>query len=196
MKISIDKREEIGINKKELFNLPNLLTLFRFALIPFFVYYYLTAQTEKDYLIASTIVLFSSLTDLLDGYIARHCGMVTITGQILDPIADKFTHAALAFCLVAKYPLMWLLCLLMIVKESYMAYMGVKFLRKGKMLSGASMCGKVATTVLFIGMLILFVVPEIDINLANILILIMFVFLSYAFYGYYRIYERNKSERE
>ena len=104
--------------------------------------------------------MLSSLTDLLDGLVARKFDMVTELGKALDPIADKLTHAALAICLAIRYPLMWALIGLMAVKEGYMGIMGVVFLRKGKMLDGAMWFGKVCTAVLFVGLLLLFVFPH------------------------------------
>ena len=107
-------------------------------------------------MLATGIVLFSSLTDLFDGMIARKFNQVTELGKILDPVADKLTHAALAICLAIRYPLMWALVAFMAVKEGYMAVMGIRFLKKGKMLDGAMWFGKVCTAILFIGLLILF----------------------------------------
>lgn len=82
--------------------------------------------------------------------------MVTELGKALDPIADKLTHAALAICLATRYPMMWALIALMLVKEGYMGVIGLIFLKKGKMLDGAMWFGKVCTAVLFAGLLVLF----------------------------------------
>ena len=86
--------------------------------------------------------------------------MITELGKALDPVADKLTHAALAVCLATRYPLMWLLIALMLIKEGYMGIMGIIFLRKGKMLNGAMWFGKVCTALLFVGLLVLFLIPH------------------------------------
>ena len=130
-------------NKKDLFTIPNIISYVRILLIPVFCWLYITAETRADYLWATGVVLFSSLTDLFDGMIARKCNMVTELGKVLDPVADKLTHAAMAICLAVRYPFMWALIALMAVKEGYMAVMGVRFLKKGKMLDGAMWYGKV-----------------------------------------------------
>ena len=111
-------------SKKEIFSIPNLMGYFRILLIPVFCYLYITAETEREYLYAALVVLLSSLTDLFDGKIARRFHMVTELGKALDPIADKLTHAALAICLATRYPMMWALIALMLVKEGYMGVMG------------------------------------------------------------------------
>ena len=81
---------------------------------------------------AAFVVLISSLTDLFDGKIARRFNMITELGKALDPVADKLTHAALAVCLATRYPLMWLLIALMLIKEGYMEYYGHYFPEKRK----------------------------------------------------------------
>ena len=118
-------------SKKEIFSIPNLMGYFRILMIPVFCYLYIGKQR---YLAASAAVLLSSLTDLFDGKIARKFNMVTELGKLLDPVADKLTHGALALCLALRYPLMWALILLLIVKEGYMAVMGAVLLKKGKKL--------------------------------------------------------------
>lgn len=70
-------------DKKELFSIPNLMCYFRMILIPFYCYLYITAETPKDYLWATVIVLISALTDLFDGQIARRFNMVTEFGLSL-----------------------------------------------------------------------------------------------------------------
>ena len=144
-------------SKKEIFSIPNLMGYFRILMIPVFCYLYIGKQR---YLAASAAVLLSSLTDLFDGKIARKFNMVTELGKLLDPVADKLTHGALALCLALRYPLMWALILLLIVKEGYMAVMGAVLLKKGKKLNGAMWFGKVCTAVLFAGLLVLFLFPH------------------------------------
>jgi len=160
-------------NKKDFFTIPNLMCYFRILLIPVFCILYIRAEGPSDYLMAALVVLLSSLTDLFDGKIARRFNMVTEWGKILDPIADKLSHAALAFCLATRYPLMWALIALMALKEGYMGIMGLIFLKKGKMLDGAMWFGKVCTAVLFVGLLVLFLFPYLPVAFVNGLILFM-----------------------
>lgn len=81
-------------------NLPNKLTIFRVLLIPFFVVFLLVDITPYDNWIALAIFIVASLTDLLDGKIARKYGLVTNFGKFMDPLADKLLVCSALICLV------------------------------------------------------------------------------------------------
>ena len=179
---------------KEIFTIPNIICYVRIALIPVFCWIYITAQTPADYLWATAVVLFSSFTDLFDGMIARKFNQVTQLGKILDPVADKLTHAAMAICVATRYPLMWALIALMAVKEGYMAIMGLRFLKKGKMMDGAMWFGKVCTATLFVGLVLLFFWFNMPVGVANGIILIMMCVMVFTFVKYVMYYQNMKKE--
>ncbi len=82
-------------------NLPNKLTMFRVILIPFFVVFMLTDFAgEVSKWIALGIFIVASLTDLLDGKIARKYNLVTNFGKFMDPLADKLLVCSALICLV------------------------------------------------------------------------------------------------
>ncbi len=87
-------------------NLPNKLTMFRVILIPFFVVFLLVDITSYDKWIALAIFMIASLTDLLDGKIARKYNLVTNFGKFMDPLADKLLVCSALICLIelAKIP--------------------------------------------------------------------------------------------
>lgn len=176
--------------KKDLVTIPNLICYLRILLIPVFCYVYLTAQTTNDYYLAVGIVIFSSFTDLFDGMIARKFNQVTELGKILDPVADKLTHGALALCIAIRYPLMLLLILVMVIKEGYMAIKGIKYLNQGKMMDGAMWYGKVCTATLFIVLCILFGIYNLNAMLANGLIIITTLLMLFTLYQYIRFYQK------
>jgi CDP-diacylglycerol--glycerol-3-phosphate 3-phosphatidyltransferase len=72
-------------------NLPNKITLVRILLIPFMIFFYLADFIPGGWgkIVALIILIVASLTDFLDGYIARKNNLVTDLGKFLDPIADK-----------------------------------------------------------------------------------------------------------
>ena len=76
--------------RKEIFTVPNLLSLFRLVLIPIYVAIYLNAQSSADYYLAASILAVSCLTDMIDGKIARKYNLITDFGKFMDPVADKF----------------------------------------------------------------------------------------------------------
>ena len=82
-------------------NLPNKLTMFRVILIPVFVVFMLVDITSYDKWIALAIFIIASLTDLLDGKIARKYNLVTNFGKFMDPLADKLLVCPALICLVA-----------------------------------------------------------------------------------------------
>ena len=174
--------------RKQLFSVPNLMGYFRILLIPLIVWRYVTAQTVTDYYVAAAIIGFSGITDLLDGLIARKFHQVTRVGKVLDPVADKLTQAAIIVALATRYKLIVILIALFIVKEGYMAIMGAKMLKKGKMLDGAMMCGKICTAALYIVMFILILVPHIKMAISNTLILSCIALMIYSFVTYIKIY--------
>ena len=81
-------------------NLPNKLTMFRVILIPFFIVFLLIPITPYDKWIALAIFVIASLTDLLDGKIARKYNLVTNFGKFMDPLADKLLVCSALICLI------------------------------------------------------------------------------------------------
>ena len=182
------------MDKKEIFTIPNFLSLFRLLLIPIYVYIYLNADKPSDYWLAGGILIISSLTDMLDGIIARKFKMVSQLGKLLDPIADKATQGILMICLSIQYNNMRILLTFFIIKEGFMAVMGIINFKRGKMLSGAKMSGKVCTTVLFVSMILLILFPDMSAKAVNSLIIICGFFMVISLMSYFTAYFRHKDE--
>ena len=88
------------MRNKNIFTIPNILSMFRLLLLPVIVYMYMN---QKDYVLTGILLLISGLTDLLDGYIARTFNMMSDLGKILDPVADKATQAVVLLCLMTRF---------------------------------------------------------------------------------------------
>lgn len=187
----------LGIKKSDWLAIPNIISYIRILLIPIFIYFYMEAQTTKDYYIAAAIVALSGFTDFLDGRIARKYNMITELGKLIDPVADKLTQCALLFCLATRYKLMWLLLIFMLVKESIMFFGGLYLAKYHKKLDGANWYGKVATFIFYIIMVLLLLFPTINILYANISIVICTLFMANSFvmysFVYYRMYLEIKN---
>lgn len=93
-------------------NLPTLITLSRIVFIPFFLF---VAPTKP--LLGAAIFGIASLTDFLDGYVARKTGQITRFGVILDPIADKFLVISALILLVDMARLSVWVAVIIIVRE-------------------------------------------------------------------------------
>lgn len=170
--------------KKEIFTIPNMLSLFRLVLIPIYVAIYLNAENAADYYIAAGILAVSCLTDLIDGKIARHFNMISSLGKFLDPLADKATQFTLIMCLVVKYSVLWYLVGIFVIKESFQLIAGGIILRKGKMLKGALYSGKICTTILFVSLILMVMLPNLSEKTVNIIALVDAVFMLIAFADY------------
>lgn len=165
------------IKKEELYSIPNCMGYFRILLIPVFCFLYLNAEDRGDYYLAAGVILLSYITDFLDGQVARRFHMITEFGKILDPVADKLTHGAIALCLAFRYEAMRYLFLFMVVKEGFMAVMGMINLCHGRKLDGAKWFGKVCTGALFILLFLLVLWPDIPLVWAERLIYLVLVIM-------------------
>lgn len=180
--------------KKEVFTIPNMLSLFRLVLIPLYITIYLNARSHADHYLAAAILAVSCLTDMIDGQIARRLNMISTVGKILDPLADKVTQFTLVVCLSVKYPILWWLVILIFIKEIFQLVAGILRLRNGKMLKGALITGKICTTVLFVSLILLVMMPDIPYIVVEWLALIDGIFLMIAFVDYAIVYNRKDSK--
>ena len=139
-------------------NIPNALTIVRFILIPFIVYYILTGQ----YIAGFVILTVSGLTDILDGVIARKFNFITNFGKLIDPLADKATQIAVLASLTFKgiVPL-WIL-MIVFIKEIVMVA-GASFLYGKKLVVSSRWYGKLATVLFYIAIVFSLFIKEFNI---------------------------------
>lgn len=143
------------LTREQVFTIPNFMSFFRLVLVPFIIWTYL----RGEYSIAGALVLVSAVTDVLDGIIARRYNMVSDLGKVLDPIADKVTHAALMVCLLTRYIYMWIVFGLLVLKELTMFVLGSIAIKRRGRVHSAKWFGKLCTVVLEVCMLALIVFP-------------------------------------
>lgn len=89
------------MKEKKKINLPNRLTILRMVLTPFLVYFMLT-EWRFSPLLSFIIFAAASITDFIDGKIARDRNLVTDFGKFLDPIADKIVVLSILICMITK----------------------------------------------------------------------------------------------
>ena len=127
-------------------NLPNKITLFRVCLIPVFLYVYLAAPLPEsaNMWLALSIFSVASITDAIDGYLARRYKLITNFGKLMDPLADKLLVCAalVAFASTGTLPA-WAV-IVMISREIYQSGLRQLALEQGKVLA-ASLGAKLKT---------------------------------------------------
>ena len=131
-------------------NLPNLLTGIRFILVPIMAYFLVT----KNFTLAISLYILASVTDVLDGYIARKYNMITNLGKFLDPMADKLLQfsALLGLWIVDIIPF-WI-TLIFFLKEIFMGLGAIKLLKNKDVVVPSKWFGKMSTVFFFIAIVL------------------------------------------
>lgn len=128
-------------------NLPNKLTMFRVILIPFFVFFLLAdiGLGRVAPIVALIIFIVASLTDMLDGKIARKYNLVTNFGKFMDPLADKLLVCSALICLVELDRVPSWIVIIIIAREFIIS--GFRLIAADhQIVIAASMWGKFKTT--------------------------------------------------
>lgn len=128
---------------------PNMLSILRLVLIGLFVWLVLGPRLD---MLAVGILAASGITDFLDGYIARRYAQVSPLGQILDPLVDRITIAAVVASLALRDIIPWWLVAVLIGRELTLAILLVPLRRRGLSALPVHYLGKVATFLLFFGL--------------------------------------------
>lgn len=136
--------------EQRILTIPNLLSLLRLAMIPGIVLLYQNGRS----LLCAALLAASALTDLLDGWIARHCNAISDVGKVLDPIADKLTLAAALWMLATAHPALIFPLALLLVKELIMGISGMLAILRTGEVHGAQWHGKAATALTYLTMFV------------------------------------------
>lgn len=130
-------------------NLPNVLSLIRLCLVPVFVVVFFRTRPDTRWC-AAAIYLAAFLTDVADGWIARHFNLVTRLGRVLDPVADKLMTFAVIVCIVIDGIVPAWAAAVFFGKEILMALGGVILLRCTGDVIASNWLGKLSTGVFFV----------------------------------------------
>ena len=140
-------------------NLPNKLTIARMCMVPLFMIA-LMMNTPASRIIATVIFALASLTDMLDGQIARKHNMVTNFGKLMDPLADKVLTAAAMICLVELGDLVAWIAVVIIFREYLIT--GLRSVAANEnIVVAANIWGKVKTVCQMIALMLLMLKPQI-----------------------------------
>ncbi|MGV8911132.1 MAG: CDP-alcohol phosphatidyltransferase family protein [Rhodoglobus sp.] len=130
---------------------PNVLSFVRLALVPLFLYLIISAQDA----LALIVLIFSSVSDYLDGVIARRFNQITRLGQLLDPAADRLFIFAALIGLAARNVIPWWLFFVIVAREIMLVVLGLISANYGFGPLPVHHLGKVATAALFYALPIL-----------------------------------------
>lgn len=177
----MNKETRKGSIWKNCITIPNMLSVFRLILIPFFVYAYCV---EQNFWKTAALLALSGISDTADGYIARRFNMVSDLGKIIDPVTDKLTQAAMLLCLLTRYPLMLLPLLLLTFKEVSTGIMSLIVIRKTGLVMSADWHGKVTTGLLYAMMLTHIIWYRIPVSVSNAMIAVCTAMMLLSFVLY------------
>lgn len=157
-------------------NLPNILTIIRFIIVPFMAYFLI----NENFTIAILLYVLASATDVLDGFIARKFNQITDLGKFLDPLADKLLQfsALVGLWIVNLIPL-WIV-IIFFIKEISMGLGAIKLLKKHIIIQ-SKWFGKLSTIFFFLAIIASMLSSKITILASYIIPLFILALMSLLF---------------
>ncbi|KEQ25246.1 CDP-alcohol phosphatidyltransferase family protein [Paenibacillus tyrfis] len=134
-----------------MWNLPNVLTVCRFVLIPVYLVVFGAGYIKSAFF----VLLIAGLTDVLDGYIARKRNLVTELGSMLDPLADKLMMITVILSLVFSQMISWQAAGAMFLRDAGMIVGSAIFHFRGKKTVPANAMGKLTTVLYYVAILLI-----------------------------------------
>jgi cardiolipin synthase len=135
----------VGAVSSRVWTIPNVLSFFRLALVPVFLAFVI----EGEDALALLVLVVSSVTDFLDGWLARRLNQVSRLGQLLDPAADRLYIFAALVGLAWREVIPWWLVAVIVARDVMLAVLGVILANHGFGPLPVHHLGKVATFCLF-----------------------------------------------
>lgn len=164
---------------------PNILSICRILLIPIIV----ISVFYNNYILTLIIFTISSMTDIIDGYIARHYDAVTNLGKLLDPLADKLTQLSLIASLVLSNVISSWIFTILLIKELIMIT-GASFLYGKSVVVYSRWYGKLSTVLIYVSIVSTLLCRQFNvtngifINISNLLYIIALTTTIFALFMY------------
>ena len=133
-------------------NIPNYLTIIRLILVPIIFALILLEQ----YSIAFVCFLLASITDILDGQIAKRYNLTTDWGKLMDPLADKITQISTISALIIKHIIPFWILAIITIKELIMIIVGFVLYKNKIVTVHSKWYGKISTVLLFLAIVLSF----------------------------------------
>ncbi len=156
-------------------NLANKITFFRFILVP--VYVFFVGYTDL-YTVAFIVFLIASITDFLDGHIARKYNMITNLGKFIDPLADKFLTLSAFIIFATKFSYISPIVLMVVVFRELTISVFRAVASSNNNVIAASIFGKVKTIiqitlVIILNMSLIITIPKLIIDVLTVLMVLV-----------------------
>ena len=140
-------------------HVPNILTICRFLLIPFVVFYIFTG----NYILAFIFFTLSGLTDIADGFIARKFNLISNFGKLMDPLADKLTQIATLTSLVMTDIIpIWILFIVLL--KEFIMICGASFLYGKDVVVYSKWYGKLATVLFYFAIVVSLLLKQFEVT--------------------------------
>lgn len=147
-------------------HIPNILTVLRFFLIPFILYF----LVHDEFILAIIFLTLSGITDILDGTIARKFNFITNFGKLIDPLADKITQLSILWMLVLKNIIpLWILVIVLLKEATMVA--GASFLYGKELVVSSKWYGKSSTVLFYLAIVLSMIFRDLQIQTKMDLIL-------------------------
>ncbi len=156
--------------------IPNVLTILRFFIIPFIIYYLI----QDNYIVSFILLTFSGLTDVLDGAIARKFNFITNFGKLIDPLADKVTQLSILCTLVFKNIIPFWIVAITFLKEAFMVS-GASFLYGRDLVVSSKWYGKASTVLFYLAITISLIIRQFNLDFSFDIILYYLALLMTIF---------------
>ena len=168
-------------------HIPNTLTVLRFFIIPFIIYY----LVKDEYIYAFIMLAFSGLTDVLDGFIARKFSLITNFGKLIDPLADKLTQISVLCTLLFKDIIPLWIVVIVLLKEASMIC-GASFLYGRDLVVSSKWYGKATTVLIFITVVCSLLIKQFNwYRFDRYLYYAILVFAIYSFVRYVKLFIKD-----
>ena len=176
-------------------HIPNILTVIRLIFVPFVV----IAIAKENYILGLILFTISSVTDVLDGIIARKFNLISDFGKLMDPLADKLTQISVLVTLTIKGIIPLWIIIVLIIKEVILIS-GAAFLYGKELVVSSRWYGKLTTVLMFVAVISSLLVRsfnfvQFDIYIYYVVVVLaIFSLISYIHYFYGQGYLPNKEQ--
>lgn len=177
--------------------IPNILSIFRLVLAPVFVVVYFSGL-DNARIYAAIIYIMASITDVLDGMIARRYNITSELGKLLDPLGDKVMTFTVLICITIDRVIPVWVVIVFAAKEALMGIGGLILHKKISSIPPSNYLGKAATVVFFIVCTVLMLFPQVSSHTVTVMVTAAIAMMLLAFFRYIATFTKmvKKGEKE